>query len=186
MLLARMIAPIHSLGPGRRLGIWFQGCSKRCKECISPEMQIFDKSKEVPVDMMVMLIKQEAERNNCHRLTISGGDPFEQPHELYKLLRGVRHFFKDILVYTGFTLDEIIKKKNLSRCLKYIDVLVDGRYIAEENSGVSRLYGSCNQKIHFFNNVLATEYKEYEEQNGMLESFIHKEKVIIVGIQRRD
>ena len=186
MLLARMIAPIHSLGPGQRVGLWFQGCSKHCKECISPEMQIFDESKKVPIDMMISLIKQEADRNNCYRLTVSGGDPFEQPYELYELLKGVKEHFFDILVYTGFTLDEIKKNKTCSRCLEYIDVLIDGKYIAEENRGLSRLYGSSNQRIYFFNKSLVEEYKEYDSHNGMLECFIHEDRVIIVGIQRRE
>ncbi|WP_461325238.1 4Fe-4S cluster-binding domain-containing protein [Bradyrhizobium diazoefficiens] len=33
--VSRIHFPVTTLGPGRRLGIWFQGCSIRCPGCIS-------------------------------------------------------------------------------------------------------------------------------------------------------
>lgn len=185
MLLARMISPIHSLGPGERVGIWLQGCSKQCKGCISPEMQFPDSRKNVPVEMLTTIIKEEAVRNNCNGLTISGGDPLEQAGELCVLLTNLRPIFSDILVYTGFTMHEIIESNKMSSCLEYIDVLVDGRYEEEFNYGESRICGSNNQKIFFLNKNLVNDYKEYDCNNHSLESFIHKGKVITVGIQRR-
>lgn len=185
MLIARVISPIHSLGPGGRVGVWVQGCSKKCKGCISEELQVFDKSKDIPVGALVSIVKQEANRNKCERLTISGGDPFEQPKELLMFLEGVRSTFKDILVYTGFTFDEIKSFEYAEECLCYIDVLVDGRYIEDENKGKSRLYGSNNQKVIFLNNNLFDDYEKYEEDAHSLETFIHNKKVITIGIQRR-
>ncbi len=35
--LSRVHFPVTTLGPGRRLGIWFQGCSIRCPGCISAD-----------------------------------------------------------------------------------------------------------------------------------------------------
>ncbi len=185
MLIARVISPIHSLGPGERVGIWVQGCSKRCKGCISEELQVFDESKDIPVEILISIVKQEANRNKCERLTISGGDPFEQSKELLMFLEGVRGTFKDILVYTGFTFDEIKSSEYAEKCLCFIDVLIDGRYVEDENKGKSRLYGSNNQKVIFLNNSFLEDYEKYEEDDYSLETFIHKNKVITVGIQRR-
>ena len=39
MRIARMISPVHALGPGERVCLWMQGCPRRCPGCISPEMQ---------------------------------------------------------------------------------------------------------------------------------------------------
>lgn len=35
MILSRLHFPVTTLGPGRRIGVWFQGCSIRCAGCIS-------------------------------------------------------------------------------------------------------------------------------------------------------
>lgn len=186
MLLARMITPITTLGPGNRVGIWTQGCTKRCKGCMSGELQTFDQTKDIPVDLLISIIVSEAKRNKCRGITISGGDPLEQSEQLYFLLKGLRSFFTDVLVYTGYTMDEINNSDSLKRCLQYMDVLVDGRYIERENTGRSKIYGSNNQKIYFFNKKLVKDYRDYEGQECRLESFIHNDKVITVGIQKRD
>jgi anaerobic ribonucleoside-triphosphate reductase activating protein len=186
MLLARMITPITTLGPGNRVGIWTQGCTKRCKGCMSGELQTFDQTKDIPVDLLISIIVSEARRNKCRGITISGGDPLEQSEQLYFLLKGLRSFFTDVLVYTGYTMDEINNSDSLKRCLQYMDVLVDGRYIERENTGRSKIYGSNNQKIYFFNKKLVKDYRDYEGQECRLESFIHNDKVITVGIQKRD
>lgn len=184
MMFARMIAPVHALGPGERVGIWLQGCSKNCTGCISPELQEFDRSKSIPVETLVTLIRESAVRNSCEGLTISGGDPFEQAEELYELLAKLRCDFNDILVYTGYTLCEIESVKEMKKCIPYIDVLVDGRYVEKRNCNSSRLYGSDNQKIYFFNKELVNKYVEYDCKKQKLELFYHDGKVIIVGIQR--
>lgn len=185
MLVARMISPIHTLGPGERIGLWIQGCSKNCRGCISKELQIFDESKNIPIDILVSLIKKEADRSKCRRITISGGDPFEQPEELYELLVGIRKRFKDILVYTGYTMSEIKASEIMYKCFLLIDVLVDGRYIEEKNTGKSRIYGSDNQKIFIQKEELVKDYQEFEKGERTLETFIHENRVITVGIQKR-
>ena len=35
MRLSRLHHPVTTLGPGRRAGIWFQGCTIRCPGCMS-------------------------------------------------------------------------------------------------------------------------------------------------------
>lgn len=185
MKIARMIAPIHSLGPGERVGLWAQGCSKKCFGCISEEMQLADSSKEVPVDVIAAMIINEASRTNCTRLTISGGDPLEQPEELLAFLKDVRKYFTDILVYTGYTIEEIYESKVMTSCLRYIDVLIDGRYIESKNVEATNLRGSSNQRMIFLTQDLVSEYAEYERMDYSLETFVHNDKFITIGIQRR-
>ena len=185
MLLARMIAPIQSLGPGKRLGLWFQGCSKNCYGCMSPELQIYDSTKNVPIKVLLPIIESEMVRNECTGLTISGGDPFEQPEELYELLKALRPIFNDILVYTGFSYQEIKESKIMSMSLEFIDVLIDGRYIEKQNTGKSRLYGSDNQNIYYLNSKVKRKYEIYNKEEHQLETFMHNNKVITIGIQKR-
>lgn len=185
MQLARLVSPVTTLGPGKRVGVWVQGCSKKCKGCISIEMQKKDIFKDVPVNILVELIKAEAKRNGCKGVTISGGDPFEQAEELSVLLEKLRTHFDDILVYTGFTFEEINMSEVMKKCLENIDVLIDGKYIEEKNTSESVLRGSYNQKIIFLNKKVKQSYKVYMKSGRCIEAFVHENKVIIVGIQNR-
>jgi anaerobic ribonucleoside-triphosphate reductase activating protein len=64
------------------------------------------------------------------------------------VLREVKNKYPTIktFVWTGFTIEELIDDKNIT-ILDYIDVLIDGRYIAEERDLTLPLRGSRNQRI---------------------------------------
>lgn len=184
MKIARLIAPVHSLGPGDRLCLWVQGCTKQCVGCISPEMQSFI-GEDIPEDMLSKILMRVAQNGNCKALTISGGDPLEQSSSLLFLLKNIRMYFEDILVYTGFTLEEVkngASGEDGKNCLKYIDVLIDGRYIDNLNEHECVLRGSSNQKIHFLNPLLKEKYNNYMKKGRMLECFTLENKTVITGI----
>lgn len=188
MIIARILSPVHSLGPGERVCLWTQGCKKRCKGCISPELQPCE-GNEVDEDALAKILTQVARKNNCTGITISGGDPLEQPQALLKLLTLLRNEFDDILVYTGFELQNIqngLIGVEAKKCLTYLDVLIDGKYIDELNYKDCVLKGSSNQNIHFINSELAPIYAEYMEQGRILESFIHDQNMIVVGIFNKE
>lgn len=187
MRIGRIIAPVHSLGPGERICVWVQGCSRACDGCISPELQSEDMP-EADNQLLIELICRSAALNGCNGLTISGGEPFEQPESLLELLRGVRATFQDILVYTGFMLEQIQSGKATypaEQCLELIDVLVDGPYIKERNIPDCVLRGSDNQRIHFLQPAAEDVYEPYLKRGRILESFVHNGTVIIVGIPNR-
>ncbi len=62
---------------------------------------------DIPAEKLAQVVRQLAKKGNCHTLTISGGDPFEQAEGLLDFLKLVREDFEDILVYTGYTRGEI-------------------------------------------------------------------------------
>lgn len=168
--------------------IWTQGCNKRCKGCISPELQPFS-GKEINEHVLGNIIIQVARKSDCKGVTISGGDPFEQPQSLLKLLKLLRREFDDILIYTGFELSEIqtgLLGKDAMTCLDYLDVLIDGKYIDELNFSNCVLRGSSNQKIHFIRKDLAPVYSDYMKQGRILESFVHNQDTIVTGIFNKE
>ena len=188
MRIGRILSPVHSLGPGERICAWTQGCSKKCKGCISPELQNFTGT-EIDEAILCKLFFQIADKNNCSGLTISGGDPMEQPDSLLRLLEKARNRFDDILVYTGYDLEEIMKGcagESGIRCIEYIDVLIDGRYDEELNTPDCVLRGSSNQKIHYLNGKIEPIYEEYMKQGRIIESFVHDNETIITGILNKE
>lgn len=188
MLIARIVSPVHSLGPGDRVCLWTQGCKKRCKGCISPELQPYS-GNEIDEDVLAKILIQVARKNNCTGITISGGDPLEQSQALLKLLTLLRNEFDDILVYTGFELQDIqdgLVGIEAKKCLDYLDVLIDGKYIDELNYKDCVLRGSSNQNIHFITKGLAPIYAEYMKQGRILESFVHNQNTIVTGIFNKE
>lgn len=195
MVVARILAPVHSLGPGERVCLWTQGCSKKCPKCISPEMQPFFDTEMEDYELTNLII-DTIKKTKCDGVTISGGDPFEQSDSLYRVLKGLRREVQDILVYTGYTLNEIkdgIALEDGINCLDYIDVLIDGRYVDEENQSDCVLRGSRNQDIIFLDskfNPLSREkiekkYKDYMKKGRMIETFNHNDTIILTGIMNR-
>lgn len=141
-----------ALGPGLRFAIWTQGCLRRCYRCTSPELQPLDKGKIIDV---VTLSNHICATNGISGITISGGEPLLQAEPLKELLSLVvcRRPSLNVILFTGYNLCDI---KNSGECgiLDYIDLLIDGKYIDEQNSSEIGLRGSSNQKFHFLTNRL--------------------------------
>lgn len=188
MIISRILAPVHSLGPDERIVLWVQGCKKRCIGCIAEDLQ--EKSgKSIGDDTLAMLLIRLSSIKNCKAITISGGDPFEQSVSLLTLLQTVRNVFDDILVYTGYTIEEIqngCEGTNGVKCLDYIDVLIDGRYVDELNTSECVMRGSSNQKIHFLNKSLKQKYSEYMAKGRIIENFVLDDTTIVTGIVDRE
>ena len=173
-ILVNLIAyPVRVLGYGERVAIWTQGCSLACKGCMSEHTWNFDQSKEIPIDDIVAQLTAYGTK----RVTVSGGEPFEQKN-LHKLLQKLReNGFDDILVYTG--LSETMVRKNFFHCLEYIDVLISEPFMDGLESELS-YKGSGNQRMIILNDKLKLAYESYakETKDKKLQKFGN----FIVGI----
>lgn len=151
--------PVTVFGPGKKLGVWFQGCSKRCLDCISPEYQDYGAGYEVEIDDLFLSLQDTIPDG----LVVSGGEPFDQPHALWRLVSLFSDKFNDdILIYTGYTLEEIEQKMDpvYQRIIKQAAVIIDGPYDSRKNPGKG-LAGSSNQIIH----INQRYYDKYKDSN---------------------
>jgi len=121
---------------------------------------------------------------NINEITFSGGEPFEQNSELfYELLKILKEKNFGILVYSGYTFNELIEKNFLNH-LKLIDILIDGRYIDDLNSHQT-WRGSENQNIYFFS-------KRYENfdfsklKGRKLQFIVEENRVTLIGIPEKN
>jgi anaerobic ribonucleoside-triphosphate reductase activating protein len=140
-------------GPGVRFVLWFQGCSLGCPGCFNPGTHTAAQgsgdaggSRSRPVaDLVADIVAQGAAIDG---ITLSGGEPLEQPEAALALVRAVRGAGElSILVFSGYAIGEIRARPGGAEFLAHIDVLVDGRYRASERLGRG-LRGSQNQRIH--------------------------------------
>ena len=133
-------------GQGLRYVVFTQGCKHNCKGCHNPETHDFNGGYIESVDNIIEDIK----RNKILRgITVSGGDPMEQPEALYELVTKTKAIGKTVWVYTGYTYDELVQLKNeyILKILNTIDVLVDGKYIEKLKNINLRYKGSSNQRV---------------------------------------
>jgi anaerobic ribonucleoside-triphosphate reductase activating protein len=124
-------------GPGVRVSIYVQGCSRHCPGCFNPETWDFDGGHEVSVEWLAEEFKR---KRFLDGITLSGGDPFFQQEacvELLKMLPDV-----NVWVYTGYEYEDI-KDTELA---KMADALVTGRFV-KELACEGKMYGSSNQRI---------------------------------------
>jgi anaerobic ribonucleoside-triphosphate reductase activating protein len=159
--LSRVHYPVHSLGPGQRLGIWFQGCSIRCQGCISADTWASDRG-VASVDELFEAVSQWL--SSSDGITISGGEPFDQPDALHKLLTRIRCVHRgDVLVYTGYAFED------LSSQLRRFEGLIDAIITDPFNVGASRtlaLRGSDNQRLIRLTALGEQRYAPYERAIG--------------------
>jgi organic radical activating enzyme len=74
--VSRIHVPVTALGPGRRVGIWVQGCSIGCAGCMSQDT--WDPAGGEPVPVSRILSWLAGLPGTVTGLTVSGGEPFQQ------------------------------------------------------------------------------------------------------------
>lgn len=187
MNLARILYPVQVLGPGNRIGIWLCGCNRACKGCSNPELWIQRDEYEIDVANVASLIRKVAESHIVDGFTISGGEPFQQSDELLLLLSYLTPISTDILIYTGYRLEELreLDSESVNGILNSAAVVIDGAYIEDLNDN-SVLRGSSNQQIHILNPDHEDLYRKYlANTQNQIQNFNTVDGVVSVGIHRK-
>lgn len=141
--------PVTVLGPGRRIGLWLQGCSIGCAGCISQDTWARDPGRAVAIDDLVRWCRTVSD-DAPDGVTISGGEPFEQPAALAALLDalaawrdGIDGDF-DLLAYSGMPLRRL--RAQHAPLLARLDAIVPEPYVDALPLG-KMLRGSSNQPL---------------------------------------
>ena len=140
--LSRAHFPISTLGPGLRLGVWMQGCSIRCKGCVSLDTWRFDRGQST-VDAVLDAILPAL--RIADGVTISGGEPFDQPKALCELLKRIRvENNGDVLVFSGHSFESL--QPSLATFDGLIDALITDPFHHDQPQTLA-LRGSDNQRL---------------------------------------
>ena len=165
-------------GPGVRFGVWMQGCTLGCRGCFNPETHSTEPNEQVAVGDLVERIAAEADE--IEGVTISGGEPLQQPRALLELVRGVGDSTDlSVVLFSGYELREIEGMSLGPDILDHVDVLIAGRYEVERRLARG-LRGSANQTVH-----LLTDRYSMEEIEAVPEAEIEIDpsgNVMVSGI----
>ena len=133
-------------GEGIRVVLWVSGCSHHCKGCHNPltwnpkhGLEFDEKARGE--------IFYELATDYVSGLTLSGGDPLHEANReaVTKLAKEVKEIFPDktIWLYTGYKHEEVADLE----VMKYVDVLVDGKFEKEKADPNAEWVGSINQRV---------------------------------------
>ncbi len=144
-----------SNGPGVRVSLFVSGCTRHCKNCFNKETWDFTYGSpftQKEADHILALLAQEHIRG----FSLLGGEPFEYSNQkaLLPLLKEIkkRYPLKSVWCFTGYLFDKDIledmcrKWKETKEMLRYLDILVDGKFIEEQKDLSLRFKGSANQR----------------------------------------
>ena len=132
-------------GPGCRSVVFFQGCTLACPGCQNRHIWPSEGGQSVDTDDLAETLALLAGESEA--VTISGGEPWQQPEALFSLvLELYQRGIDDIVLYTGYTWEEIQDYFPARFCLLYIKTLVDGRFIQPLDDPMIAWRGSRNQR----------------------------------------
>lgn len=143
-------------GPGVRVSLFVSGCTHHCRDCFNREAWDFDYG-EPFTEKTVEEILAALSPDYIKGLSLLGGEPFEPQNQagLLSLLRRVHEKYpeKSVWCYTGYDYEKDLLSgrvgnyNTVSEMLSYIDILVDGEFVAELKNLALRFKGSSNQRI---------------------------------------
>ncbi len=135
-------------GPGLRFTVFCQGCPHHCEGCHNPGTHDFKGG----YDCNIEKILNEIDKNPLLRgVTFSGGEPMCQPEAFLELAEEVKKRNLDIVIFSGYTFEEIQgmagENPYVKKLMSLSDYLVDGRFVKSVKDLTLRFRGSKNQRF---------------------------------------
>ena len=144
----------HLYGPGKRLLLFTQGCSLRCKGCTNQHLWEFGKGIDVTIEEIL---------NQCTDLdgiTLHGGEPLDQANVLVELIKKLKQQGKTVILFTGYTFKEL--NKGQKQAWTSSDIVISGRYEEQNRNIYLQFRGSTNQNVFTHKG----KYKDYKIKDG--------------------
>ena len=136
-------------GFGITMSLWTQGCPHHCKGCFNGETWSFTDGEEFTEEKLNYIIENIDKHNVKRDLYILGGEPLcdENVEGVLQVCKIFKEKYpeKKIYIWTGYTWENFNELQR--EVLKYIDVLVDGKFEEDKKNISLTLRGSTNQRI---------------------------------------
>ena len=133
-------------GPGFRVSIYVQGCNNHCPGCFNPETWDFQGGREFNNAVKNKFLEL-GNNKKIAGFSILGGEPLQQGKDMLDLVKEIKETYPDktIWMWTGCVYEELTPEQ--LEIVKYVDVLIDGRFDEKLKSLRSRYKGSSNQRV---------------------------------------
>ena len=145
--LAGMVSDSIADGPGIRLAVFVQGCPHHCPGCHNPDTHDPAGGYWANTEEIIAALQKPYLRG----ITLSGGEPLAQPEASATLAQAATANQKDVIVYTGYTWEEIqrmaCQSPALQQLLHYTWLLIDGPFMLQHKNLALPFRGSENQRV---------------------------------------
>ena len=151
MNIVKITSPDINNGNDIRVTCWISGCTHKCPQCHNSWLQDYTKGKSL--DKMKSELFNKLSLSYIDGITFSGGDPLcqnkESLTELLVLIKEIKIKFptKNIWLYTGYTLKDLISDELKYSIISECDYIVDGKFVTELKDVQLAFRGSSNQHI---------------------------------------
>lgn len=143
-------------GEGIRCTLFVSGCELACKGCHNPESWKLNAGVPYTKDFEDKIL-MDLSSPYIKGLSLSGGHPLHPKNfnTVLNLCKRVKSELpdKDIWLWTGLTLGELLSDDRKG-IIKYLDRIVDGRYIESLKDDSLKWRGSSNQNIYNLSKVI--------------------------------
>lgn len=136
---------------GSGLGAVFftQYCPHHCTGCQNP--QTWKKNSGIKFTSKVFreLLEFYEQTPFANRLTISGGEPFENLFLVESIVTEFkkRYPLKEVWIYTGYLFEDLAKDAKKMSLITMADYIVDGKFDITQRDITLQFRGSTNQRI---------------------------------------
>lgn len=163
MRVNRIIKKTYAEGPGCRFCIWVQGCNHHCEGCFAEELWDFSGGYDLSVNEIILMIKS-VEKEICG-ITCLGGEPFEYSKELSIIADYAHSINKNVITFTGYYYEDLLKKSGADLLLNQTDLLIDGKFDKSLIDFSRPLVGSENQRfIYLTDRITNNEVERYKNR----------------------
>ena len=146
MRIAGVIQDSIADGPGLRFTVFVQGCHHRCPGCQNPQTHDPSGGTELAVEALVAQMRSNPLTGG---LTLSGGEPFDQPSACLELARAAHASGLNVWCWTGGVFEDLrdCGAPEQQALLRELDVLVDGPFLLAQRTLSLPWRGSRNQRL---------------------------------------
>lgn len=135
-------------GPGLRYAVFVQGCTHGCPGCHNPDSQPAEGGTLTPINDVLADIRAN---KLITGVTLSGGEPFEQPAACAVIARTLSDEGYDVWAYSGYLYEDLLARAQsdaaVAALLDAVHVLVDGPFVEAKKSYTLKWRGSSNQRL---------------------------------------
>lgn len=188
----RLAHPITVLGPGRRIGLWVQGCRIHCPGCGSLDTWNPHGGRTVDTGTFAAYLADLVSEHRLTGLTITGGEPTEQADALADLVARLHAILQarpssgdsqalDVLVFTGLVARTAARRA--AALWAVADAAVCGPYRPDRLS-TRPLIATANQKLVTLTKLGRSRYADLTAESPSMQAHVGEGEITLIGLPR--